>query len=1608
MNDEEFDKLFEESMNNMLGLSNSEIINELANAAGSFRTLDEITKYMDAVLEKIYLFSCAEAWSTLAENLPVEVIFENFEGLLNKVGSYKKSTEWSERHAIEEFIEHLPEDVKREKFEDLCEFIFDKEYSVELSTQLYIMYNLPIQLKKEENYSHILNLFEDAEIDSENTRIVESYKRMVGTKVINSLSEKYIADNFEEVSKKYFSINGLSNSDITEFVAKAFRGESNGNDEKLFEMVMAQIEDYAAKANISKDIILSEIPDLLSPSFVKENVQTLTETFSLRDFKKLYPKLFEISENEVIDNEQILKNLNLVYDFIKTNSQYTWQPKEEFKNVIKSLPRIFVEENFEKCSELFDKDNVADLCLKLFDIEENQEFDEEKTKELLTFAKSKIDENYNYEIIFDKYDADECWEDIINKLPEEFIKKNSEYIVTVLGNRIPNKSREYFLQILPENIIKNYEENLNPQVTDKNLSVYKRYIEYVVSNPEMSLVTSSIGTSIFNFMNLYPNNTEPEFVEIRELLEKEKSKYELPDMNKYSEYLPENYSEDLESMADSTFDSFINDLGIIKLFDGRIPEEYCDYVIKQKLTKDSLLNQNINKYLPILKRAFEDKVQHMLAKEEIEGYTIEFFEKDGNTLGYHNKATRTIGFLEDNLLELDESNSHIINTAYHEVRHAIQAKHYNTTDFTNLDGSRYNMIKEEIIRDDENNFYKRNYTRMYCEIDARLAGTRGQAEYLKYLGISEEQVIENVGSTKRTLKEIVEENQKEEQVNTDFASNKVDRDGRIVSISQKAAELIRNKPDWLKKYPVLGLEFDENGERKKTPEILSSAISCTSPSIYDIYTKILGTGVTVSLEDSAETLEYISKLLVTREEYDDNIVDLVDLVIKNETFESLRDADINDIECRRVLSLLNTISTDNPNLEISEYIKEMLDTFSRDGKINIEMKKDSRLSDAAIETILRRDIKNREDFERVLKDLPKVIINKENKNFSLGFGFKGLFENYFKNDPTIDFNSLLEMALESVTEANREYMLEYSWDAVPNELRMKHIQGYIDLCSKYRTIDLEYAYKKVLEIGKEEIEKNPDLAEELFGEYLPQEIFPIFKMPKDKKGLEEVIEELKNRNVDDDVIEHGINLIVKNEAKEGNLESIEMLYSQLDYLKEDYKKSSAISGFFIYTPKEFQKEYLTQILRYTLLEKEHFDENTVNDTINYTKNYVRDEIFEENPDILLEIEEIQNQALEKAKSKPRENIFQETEVGTEKISEPENKIKTIEEFGERLQTLKKDNPEDWNFMWEVSSLFKKNFDKESELDYNLMLSMSLELISEGYNKDSLIEYYWNNMPEEMRLDNIKKYLEVASKYGTINLKFAANALSKFSREEFEKNPNFAEETFGEYLKPEELPFLTFPKNIAELDVAISEAESRGAKYYDIKQGIEALVETQIKNGNLESEELLYRQLELGQYQHNRKYVMSVFFIYANSNLLREKGEAVLRHALVEKAYFDEENVTNIIDEARESAEKKHPDMLPIIDEIQREALEKVQQRNQTVEVEDFSVEQAVVEIPIEIVSVKDTEKEEMLALQEIRDNVPATEISAGKNMIKFFLGKAKDIKRKIGRFFGGGDDHDNR
>ncbi len=339
--------------------------------------------------------------------------------------------------------------------------------------------------------------------------------------------------------------------------------------------------------------------------------------------------------------------------------------------------------------------------------------------------------------------------------------------------------------------------------------------------------------------------------------------------------------------------------------------------------------------------------------------------------------------------------------------------------------------------------------------------------------------------------------------------------------------------------------------------------------------------------------------------------------------------------------------------------------------------------------------------------------------------------------------------------------------------------------------------------------------------------------------------------------------------------------------------------------------------------------------------------------------------------------------------------------------MQKNKTDDWDFYWEVKSLFEENIVKDSKLDFIKMLDMSLELFEDENRRDDLIKDFWNCIPDEMRLEQIKDFVRVVGKYRDVDFDFAFETMSKLGEKDLEENPNFAEKVFGEQLSQGEISFLRKIKNKSDLKIAIEDAESRGATHRAINEMALSVIKRESKNGNLDSIDMLYNQLDIQPESFNRTYILSMFFIYANKTLIKENIENILRYTLIEKDYFSEQQIPDIVERIKINSGKNfledNPDLLLSIDEIQKQALHKTKELNSN----NLNLTPPDKVVGEEVI-VEESEKEEILALQEIRDSVPATEISAGTNMIKFFLSKAKEMKRKIGKFFGGGDDHDNR
>lgn len=161
----------------------------------------------------------------------------------------------------------------------------------------------------------------------------------------------------------------------------------------------------------------------------------------------------------------------------------------------------------------------------------------------------------------------------------------------------------------------------------------------------------------------------------------------------------------------------------------------------------------------------------------------------------------------------------IINTIFHEVRHAVQYNDINNNTLKNI--SEYDMIKEQLIRKADFIFYDINYDSITAEIDARVEGRKKMYQYLQSLGISIEQILE--GDTeynkkaKMAYEEYVhEETDRLENSNKEFKVNFSD----VKSLDSIFDELITKHPKLIQENPILKYEYNEDGTRKSRIEML--------------------------------------------------------------------------------------------------------------------------------------------------------------------------------------------------------------------------------------------------------------------------------------------------------------------------------------------------------------------------------------------------------------------------------------------------------------------------------------------------------------------------------------------------------------------------------------------------------------------------------------------------------------------------------------------------------------------------------------------------------------------------------------------------------------------
>ena len=215
-----------------------------------------------------------------------------------------------------------------------------------------------------------------------------------------------------------------------------------------------------------------------------------------------------------------------------------------------------------------------------------------------------------------------------------------------------------------------------------------------------------------------------------------------------------------------------------------------------------------------------------------------FGEGHGHNLGYFDSTHNCIwidGSLLEKFINSPElsQKAELFKTMFHEMHHAVQHDNIKKEKINFLT---YNFIKEDIIRQYDENFYNENYQSIYSESDARKEEIIGTLEFFNGLN---PQFVEAVKSS-------YEESYISESENHSISqdSNKkldIGKNGTNIDISDYVGYLIQNNPQILVDNPILSLEYSQDGTPKSLDTLLEefeqkkSSPTTDYKNLYSIY-----------------------------------------------------------------------------------------------------------------------------------------------------------------------------------------------------------------------------------------------------------------------------------------------------------------------------------------------------------------------------------------------------------------------------------------------------------------------------------------------------------------------------------------------------------------------------------------------------------------------------------------------------------------------------------------------------------------------------------------------------------------------------------------------------
>ena len=421
----------------------------------------------------------------------------------------------------------------------------------------------------------------------------------------------------------------------------------------------------------------------------------------------------------------------------------------------------------------------------------------------------------------------------------------------------------------------------NPLLEDQ---IFK-YVLTVSSKPDFNLFTEQ---GISDLMQLANTQNSAFGRSISSLLKKSLTtnpnySMSLQDANQYVNDFMNNVGETaIDSSKEAEFDKFLVALTQIRLSskNGIFSQEATDFLLNQALRPNSIINTMNEKYSGVSERALEnlgklDNVKQNNGQLSYIYIVRDYIDRD-ITLGLHGANCITVK--RENVKKLANGEFDAIETIFHENTHMNQAIRIKQIPQSFKD---YIMIKEDIIRFEREKYYDQNYRLFYKEIEAREKSEQKTAEYIGQI-IPKDRTEDFVENLRDDIAEMFSTRYKEEQKRYISKSKlegklydegliKIDKDGAKRPISEIFDRYVDefSISTYMKKYPGLVLEYNDNGTKRSLSEQILFANANKERINLQMMREIIKNAGTAQTSTSLEPLVAVKRLIINAKSKED-------------------------------------------------------------------------------------------------------------------------------------------------------------------------------------------------------------------------------------------------------------------------------------------------------------------------------------------------------------------------------------------------------------------------------------------------------------------------------------------------------------------------------------------------------------------------------------------------------------------------------------------------------------------------------------------------------------------------------------------------------------------